>query len=237
MGVLFIYWIVCREVSFRIFVCTYHICSFFTFFHWFFSSTSQHEAQLLLGIYQGGDTHSPRMGQEYIYSYIRLWSRISSSSQFKNFQYPILGVFNSCLSLVSLNVIDLQPLLFSTFTIKRLGVCLSQEQFEEYSRDLIIQELVLDQTNGWIRLGLSDHPCSSVRAKLECCRLHDHFKILVTDLSATRIPSSTITDRHSWWPHRVGGFFFTPTAEWSQHILLTVIRIITVIVSQMILTN
>ena len=48
-----------------------------------------------------------------------------------------------------------------------------------------------------IRLGPSDYPCSPVRFKEKCWKLHDHFSFhRVTDCLTSRIPSSSITDDH-----------------------------------------
>ena len=54
-----------------------------------------------------------------------------------------------------------------------------------------------DMTSQLIGLGLSDHPSSLVRAKVECCKSHDLFGCQIKDCSATRIPSLSITGHHS----------------------------------------
>ena len=67
-----------------------------------------------------------------------------------------------------------------------------------------------DMTSRMIRSSLSDRPFSPVSAKEECCESHDLFSCQVTDCSATRILSSSITGRH---PQPTGSFvvlFFLP---------------------------
>ena len=53
-------------------------------------------------------------------------------------------------------------------------------------------------TSQMIGSGLSDSPYSPVRAKVKCCKSHDHFGCQIKDCSATRIPSLSITGRHPW---------------------------------------
>ena len=57
-------------------------------------------------------------------------------------------------------------------------------------------------TSQLISLGLSDCLSSPVRAKVECCKLHDPFIYQVNDCSTTRIPSSSIMGCH---PQPTGG--------------------------------
>ena len=53
-------------------------------------------------------------------------------------------------------------------------------------------------TSQLIRSDLFNHPSSSIRAKVECCKSCDLFNCWVKDGSATRIPSSSITGHHPW---------------------------------------
>ena len=65
-------------------------------------------------------------------------------------------------------------------------------------------------TSWLIGLGLSNHPSSPVKAKVECCKSHGQ----VSNCTATRIPSSSITGCHPWpTGSLVGGRGVYPSAE------------------------
>ena len=57
-------------------------------------------------------------------------------------------------------------------------------------------------TNWLIRSSSCNHPSSLVRAKVECCKLLDHFDCWIKDYSAARIPFSSITGHY---PQPTGG--------------------------------
>ena len=57
----------------------------------------------------------------------------------------------------------------------------------------IILVLGLDMTSQLIRLGLSNHPSTLIRAKMKCCKTYDHISYPVTNCLATRIPFWSIT--------------------------------------------
>ena len=75
-----------------------------------------------------------------------------------------------------------------------------------------------NMTSRLIRLGLSDHPSTPVRAKVECCKSHDLFSCWVMDCSATRIPSSSITGHHPWSMGSLTVVGFTPQPRCSWRI-------------------
>ena len=68
---------------------------------------------------------------------------------------------------------------------------------ETYKILLQASEAGLDMTSWLIRLSLSDHPSSPVGVEVECCKSCGHLGNWVTDCSATRIPSQSITGCHS----------------------------------------
>ena len=76
-----------------------------------------------------------------------------------------------------------------------------------------------DMTSWLIGLGLSDHPSSPVRAKVECSESDKIFSCQVIDCSATRILFSSITGCHSQPTGSLIVFFFTPLQSCSWHIL------------------
>ena len=55
-----------------------------------------------------------------------------------------------------------------------------------------------DMTSHLIGSGLSDPPSSLVRAKMGCCESHNLFSCQITDCTATRTLSSSITGHHPW---------------------------------------
>ena len=71
----------------------------------------------------------------------------------------------------------------------------------------------------WLDRASLDCPSSPAKAKVGCCKSCDLFSWQVTDCSATRIPSSSITGRH---PQSTGSLvvcFFTPLQNCSRRIL------------------
>ena len=68
-------------------------------------------------------------------------------------------------------------------------------------------------TSQLIGSGLSDHPSSPVRTKVECCKSHDLFGCQIKDCSATRIPSLSITGRHPRPTGSLMGVGGYPSAE------------------------
>ena len=74
-------------------------------------------------------------------------------------------------------------------------------------------------TSRLIGLGLSDHPSSPVRAKVECCKSHDLFGCQIKDCSATRTPSLSITGHYPRLTGSLIGGGFTPLQRCSRRIL------------------
>ena len=78
---------------------------------------------------------------------------------------------------------------------------------------------------------LNDRSSSPVRSKVKCCRLRDHFSCRVTNCSATKIPSASITDHHQRsagglvaWPYSsavMQSAYSTTPAERTAEIFVT----------------
>ena len=77
----------------------------------------------------------------------------------------------------------------------------------------------VDMTSRLIRSILSNRLSSPVRTKVKCCESHDLFSCQVTDSSATRIPSSSITGCHlrpTGYPSAdVQSAYSTSPADWA----------------------
>ena len=92
-------------------------------------------------------------------------------------------------------VVSLTP---DIYTKNRIGFLVCHKSNWRNTVGMVISVLGLDVTSLLIGSGLPDHPCSPVRAIVDCCKLFDLFGCRIMDSSTTRIPTSSITDCHPW---------------------------------------
>ena len=126
---------------------------------------------------------------EIHYQNTQVESRTPSLSQL---QAPVPNIWCPSIQRLKphcLNTNDPRPPPSSLYKIKSWGFATSA-----------VWILWLNGTSQLIRLGLSNHQFSLVRAKMECCKSHSHIGNWVTDCPMTRILSSSITANrcHNW---------------------------------------